>query len=74
MGERVETTTTSTPLGFVGDLRDTTIECMCSLGRFALNIVLREHMQHHQQQQQQQHQKIIDRFLDASFEALKLQK
>ena len=55
-------------LGFGGDLRDTTIECLCSPGRFALNLVLREHLQYQHQQW------IIDRFLDASFEALKIKQ
>ena len=65
-------------LGFGTDLHDTSIECLCSPGRFALNLMLREHMlpasSLQQQQQQQHHQRTIDRFLDASFEALKKQQ
>jgi hypothetical protein len=70
-------------LGFGDDLQDTTIECLCSPGRFALNLMLREHMipavegTLQQQRQQQQvdsyhhRQQTIDMFLDASFAALK---
>ena len=50
--------------GFGEDLHDTTIECLCSPGRFALNLVLREHMQ------ENHHQKMIDRFLNFSFDAI----
>ncbi len=52
-------------MGFGQDLRDTSIECLCSPGRFALNLMLREYMK------QPHQQKMIDRFLDVSFEALK---
>ncbi len=51
-------------LGFGKDLHDTTIECLCAPGRFALNLILREYMQ------ESHHQQLIDRFLDASFEAI----
>jgi len=51
-------------LGFGEDLHDTTIECLCSPGRFALNLILREYMQ------EDHHQRLIDRFLNTSFEAL----
>lgn len=67
-------------LGFGDDLKDTTIQCLCSPGRFALNLMLREHMvpvvAGTSQQQQEQvgsyyhHQRAIDVFLDASFAAL----
>ncbi len=51
-------------LGFGEDLHDTTIECLCSPGRFSLSLVLREHMQ------EDHHQKMIDRFLNVSFGAM----
>ena len=67
-------------LGIGNDLKDTTIQCLCSPGRFALNLMLREHMipvvAGASQQQQEQvgsyyhHQRAIDVFLDVSFAAL----
>ena len=52
-------------IGFGQDLRDTSIECLCSPGRFALNLMLREYLKDPHQQ------KMIDRFLDVAFETLK---
>ena len=70
-------------LGFGENLENTSIECLCSPGRFALNLMLRELMlpagirsggdgsSSPEAIGSGDHQRIIDRFLDASFAALK---
>uniref|UniRef100_A0A7S4AML0 Fe2OG dioxygenase domain-containing protein n=1 Tax=Pseudo-nitzschia australis TaxID=44445 RepID=A0A7S4AML0_9STRA len=72
----------SNGMGFGIDLNNTTIECLCSPGRFPLNLMLREHLAlttatttttnpPSARQQQQDQSGTIDRFLDAAFDALR---
>jgi len=61
-------------MGFGDDLHDVTIECLCAAGRSALSVMLTEHIGngadwHHQENDAPT--RIVDRFLDVAFEALR---